>query len=156
MDINFDNNKEYTIEELRALKSKLKMMESRVNNSIIKLETKKLEFVDKFVYCNGRGYMLVEYQSLDKYSENDHQMYFRGLVLNSEMGAGDCYESFLEFSADCEWYIPIELFREQVSCGDFREVTREEFMLEVDETAGKLQQYIKDTVKKLELFNSKK
>lgn len=150
MKLEFDENKEYTLEELEQIRSEFWDINHVINHKITEARIKDYDFTGKYVHSSEYGYMFVTWQKYDTQSiYGDERMFFQGLSFNTCLGEyrDDAYYSF---DALNEWYIPIESFIRDVEDGKFKEITKEEFMKVVTENTSKLMNEINEWVEYIE------
>ena len=122
--VEFDDTKQYSLEELNIIKAKAYEIVDITHDKITKLEIQDYNFEGKFIYYNGYGYMYVTWQRFDSHSiHGDRQMFFQGMCFNAHLGEyrDDAYASF---DALREWYIPIETFKSDVKEGRIKEISK--------------------------------
>jgi len=153
MKLEFDENKEYTVEELEQLRRDFWGINNVINTKITETKIKDYNFTNKYVYSEEYGYMFVTWQTHNKKSiYGDERMFFQGLELNANLGQ---YRDDAWFSFDAlkEWYIPIETFIRDIENGKFKEITRDEFMKVLKYNLGKLEKEIDEWIIYSENYN---
>lgn len=149
MILEFDENKDYTVDELENLREAYWNANNKIIDKLTETRIKEYDFTKKFVHSNMYGYMYVTYQNLDKAKYGEDTMFFQGVGINALLGEySDC--SWFTYDAMTEWNIPVEVFLSEIREDDFMEVTKEEFMKVAFENTNKLQDAIEKWVKKAE------
>lgn len=153
MKLEFDENKEYTIEELEQLRSEYWDINNTIHEKITEARIKDYNFTDKYVYSEEYGYMFVTWQKYDTKSIwGDERMFFQGLSISANLGPYRD-DAWFDFNALNEWYIPIETFIRDVEDGKFKEITKEEFVKNLKENLGKLEKEIDEWIIYTENYN---
>lgn len=150
MKLEFDENKEYTIEELEQLRSQYWDINHAINDKITETRIKDYDFTGKYVLSDMYGYMFVTWQKYEKKSlYGDERMFFQGLQFSACLGEYRD-DAYYNFDALHEWYIPINTFLDDIKSGKFKEITKEEFMKVVTENTSKLMNEINEWVEYIE------
>lgn len=145
-----DQNKNYTLEELKAMREEAYQFQRTIADLIQAKELEGKDFTGKFVKSKTYGSMYVTWQHFDK-SELGGRGYilFQGLGINSSIHA--CrFSSWFEYNACKEWKIPSDMFDIELRRGEFVEITKEQFLKELKEHTNVLFNHIGEHLYKLE------
>lgn len=148
--LQIDKNKDYTLEELKAIREGAYQFQRTIADLIQAKELEGKAFTGKFVKSRTYGNMYVTWQRFDK-STNGGQdfMFFQGLGVDSFLGEYHD-SSWFDYNACKEWNIPIRMFDLELRRGEFVEITKEQFLKELKEHTNVLFNHIGEHLYKLE------
>lgn len=155
MKLEFNENKEYSIEELEQLESDFWDIHCAINDKISEVRIKDFDFTNKYIYSEEFGYMFVTYQTINEKSiYGDSSMFFQGLTFNANL---ENYKNntWFTFESIKELYIPIDSFINQVRSGSFKEVSKEEFIKVLKQSTKNLEEEIINLINYTETSNEK-
>lgn len=155
MNIVFDEDKEYTVEELNNIYNDVIDMKYKITDRINKLEIYGCDFTNKYIHIPDYGYMYVTWQ---KYDEDcplgGDRMLLQGLYYNCVLNDYRD-DSYFKYDALHEWYIPIDIFKRYIKNGDIKVITKEEFMKNVREPIVGLYNEIETWIESLDKTQKK-
>ena len=118
---------EKKIEQLENKREKLYDQISEINREIRDEQLKDYDFEGKYIYRKGYGYMFVTWQKYVKRSHisGQEEMFFQGWYFSNFFGSYTD-SNYANYDALHEWYIPFNLFEDEVRRGDIKVVSRGE------------------------------
>lgn len=147
-------NNEERISILKDEREKLYDKISKINDEIQNLEIKKTgfdSFEGKYVHDDEHGYMFVYWQKVDKshlvYSCDC--MFFQGFSFDSVVSPY-LDTDFARYDALEDWYIPLDRFVSDCEKGKFKEISKLEFEMALDEFNENILNQTKEMFEKCE------
>lgn len=131
MKIEYNENKDYSLLELKKLKEELYQCGNRVIERMHEEEVKVHDYTNKYIHVKGYGYMFVKSQSL----ESSSTVFLRGIT-DGLLFSSSRYVNgrFLNFDSMKSWRIPINVFNVKAMKGEILEITKEEFLKKIEMT----------------------
>lgn len=133
--VSIDTEREYTLEELKKKRDELQNISNKLRNLITNKEIEQYNFENKFVYSENYGYMYVQWQVYESNTDINYgqHMFFQGIGFKSSYSPYKD-DSYCTYDASEEWNYPIKMFISDVESGKFREITKEEFLLNAEKS----------------------